>query len=62
MKRLQYIKPGIDVTPYSEQLMAIGGSAGTGDNFSKELDFGDDYGDFLSSYNRGKEIKPFSED
>ncbi|MBR5634707.1 MAG: hypothetical protein IKW78_05980 [Prevotella sp.] len=62
MKRLQYIRPEIEVTPYREPLMVIGGSAGTGDAFGKEFDFGNNYSDFMSSYERGKEIGPLKDE
>ena len=62
MKRLQYIRPEIEVTPYQEPLMEIGGSTGTWDDFAKEFDFDDNYGDFLSSFERGKEIEPLKDE
>ena len=68
MKRKMYIRPEVEIVPVLDKdvLGIWGGSTGTGDGnegfggFAKE--YGEDYKDFMSSYERGKEIDPLSED
>ena len=70
MKRNMYIRPEVEIVPILDKdILEVGiwgGSTGTGngDNdfggFAKE--YGEDYNDFMSSYERGKEIDPLSED
>lgn len=59
MKRLQYIKPGIENVPMSV-LSPIATSMSTDWNLGKETDL-DDY-DFMSSFKRAQESKPFNDD
>ena len=69
MKRNMYIRPEVEIVPVlvDKDVLGIwGGSTGTGDDdddfegFAKE--YGEDYKDFMSSYERGKDIEPLSED
>ena len=69
MKRNMYIRPEVEIVPVlvDKDVLGIwGGSTGTGDGddgfggFAKG--YGEDYNDFMSSYERGKEIDPLSED
>lgn len=61
MKRNYYIKPEIIEIPMS-LVAPIATSMSTDMQLGKEHDFGEDYNDFMSSYERGKEIDPLSED
>lgn len=61
MKRLQYIKPEVEKIPMSV-MSPITGSMSTDMQLGKEFDSSDNYGDFMSSFERGKEIEPFDDD
>lgn len=60
--RKVYIRPESHKIPYHEPVMAIKGSLYTDEADAKSFDVGDNYGDFLSSFERGKEIDPLRED
>lgn len=63
-KTKAYMKPSIEVVPFKESLMQtiLPGSNSTPEAFGKEHDFGGDYSDFLSSFERGKEIEPLKDE
>ena len=60
MKRLPYIKPEMEISPMSA-VTPIATSMSTDQQLGKEHDFDNDYDDFLSSFNRAKEIAPLGD-
>ena len=62
MRKLQYLKPEIEGIPCS-LAAPITGSMSTDMQLGKEFNFDDTgFGDFSSSFSKGKENKPFNDD